>query len=93
MVVIRYHIHGVVAQGGGALTLVLDTHCKTDSQSCGCKLEKRWLSQFQELSEGALSEGHFLLGLQLLAWLVQRKHHGLTLISVLATIIRVIVSG
>ena len=25
---------------GGALTLVLGTHCKTDSRSCGCRLEK-----------------------------------------------------
>ena len=49
--------------GGGALTLVLGTHCKTDSRSCGCKLEKGGLSQTQELSGGGLSEGHFLLGL------------------------------
>ena len=48
-----------VRGGGGALTLVLGTHCKTDSWSCGCRLEKRGLSQTQELSEG----GHFLLGL------------------------------
>ena len=48
---------------GGALTLVLGTHCKTDSRSCGCRLEKRGLSQIPELSEGGLSEGHFLLGL------------------------------
>ena len=27
--------------GGGALTLVLGTHCKTDSWSCGCRLEKK----------------------------------------------------
>ena len=26
---------------GGTLTLVLDTRCKTDSRSCGCRLEKR----------------------------------------------------
>ena len=26
--------------GGGALTLVLGTHCKMDSRSCGCRLEK-----------------------------------------------------
>ena len=49
--------------GGGILTLVLGTHCKTDSWSCGCRLEKRGLSQTQDLSEGGLSEGHFLLGL------------------------------
>ena len=52
--------------GGGALTLVLGTHCKTDSQSCGCRLEIGGLSQTQELSGGGgggLSEGHFLLGL------------------------------
>ena len=49
--------------GGGALTLVLGTHCKTDPQSYGCRLEKRGLSQTQELSGGGLSEGHFLLGL------------------------------
>ena len=42
--------------GGGALTLVLGTHCKTDSRSCGCRLEKGGLSQTQ-------AEGHFLLGL------------------------------
>ena len=49
--------------GGGALTLVLGTHCKTDSRSCGCRLEKGGLSRTQELSGGGLSEGHFLLGL------------------------------
>ena len=36
----------------GALTLVLGTHCKTDSRSCGCRLEKRGLSQTKEFSEG-----------------------------------------
>ena len=61
-----------------------------DSRSCGCRLEKGGLSQTQELSEGGLSEGHFLLGLWLLAWLVQGKHPGLAIISVLATVIRVI---
>ena len=49
--------------GGGALTLVLGTHCKTDSRSCGCRLEKGGLSRTQELSGRGLSEGHFLLGL------------------------------
>ena len=49
---------GLPGGGGGALTLVLGTHCKTDPLSCGCRLEKRGLSQAQELSEG-----HFLLGL------------------------------
>ena len=34
--------------GGGALTLVLGTHCKTDSRSCGCRLEKGGLSLTQE---------------------------------------------
>ena len=72
----------------GALTLVLGTHCKRDSRSCGCRLEKRGLSQTQELSEGGLSEGHFLL-----AWLVQGNHPGIAITSVMATIIRVIVSG
>ena len=47
---------------GGALTLVLGTHCKTDSRSCGFRLEKGGLSLTKELSEGGLSEGHFLLG-------------------------------
>ena len=28
-------------EGGGALTLVLGTHCKMDALSCGCRLEKR----------------------------------------------------
>ena len=79
--------------GGGGLTLVLGTHCKTDSRSCGCRLEKGGLSRTQELSGGGLSEGHFQLGLLLLAWLVQGKHPGLAIISVLATVIRVIVSG
>ena len=79
--------------GGGALTLLLGTHCKTDSRSCGCRLEKGGLSQTQELSGGGLSEGHFLLGLSLVAWLVQGKHPGLAIISVLATVIRVNVSG
>ena len=49
--------------GGGALTMVLGTHCKTDSRSCGCSLEKGELSWTQELSVGGLSERHFLLGL------------------------------
>ena len=49
--------------GGGALTLVLGTHCKTDSRGCGCRLEKGGLSRTQEPSGGGLSEGHFLLGL------------------------------
>ena len=48
--------------GGGALTLVLGTHCKTESQSCGCRLEKRGLSLTQQLSEGELSEGAFPIG-------------------------------
>ena len=43
--------------------------------------------------KGVLSEGHFLLGLWLLVWLVQGKHPGLAIISVLAIAIRVIVSG
>ena len=51
------------ARGRGALTLVLGTHCKTDSWSCGCRLEKGGLSRTQEFSEGGLSEGHFLLEL------------------------------
>ena len=46
--------------GGGALILVLGTHCKTDSWSCGCRLEKRGLSQTQDLSEEGLSEGHLI---------------------------------
>ena len=52
--------------GGWALTLVLGTHCKIakmKSRSCGYRLEKKGQSQTQELSEGGLSEGHFLLGL------------------------------
>ena len=77
--------------GGGALTLVLCTHCKRDSRSCGCRLEKRGLSQTQEPSEegGGAVRGAFPVG----AWLVQGKHSGLAIISVLATVIRVIVSG
>ena len=35
---------GARGWGGGALTLVLGTHCKTDSRSCGRRLEKRGLS-------------------------------------------------
>ena len=54
---------GIEGEGGGPLALVLGTHCKTNSRSCGCRLEKRGLSQTQELSEAGLSEGHFLLGL------------------------------
>ena len=34
-----------------------------------------------------------MLGLYLLAWLVQGKHPGLAIFSVLATVISVIVSG
>ena len=48
---------------GGAVTLVLGTHYKTDSRSCGCRLEKGGLSWTQELSGGGLLEGHVLLGL------------------------------
>ena len=43
--------------GGGVLTLALGTHCKTDSRSCGCRLEKKGLSQTQELSEGGCQRG------------------------------------
>ena len=45
-----------------ALTLVLGINCKMDSQSCGFRLEKKGLSQAQELSEGGLSEGIFCWG-------------------------------
>ena len=57
---------GPVARGGGggALTLVLGTHCKTDSRSCGCRLEKGGGCHGPKNSqEGRRSEGHFLLGL------------------------------
>ena len=63
--------------GGGALSLVLGTHCKTDSRSCGCRLEKRGLSYRPKN----------------MVCLVQGKHPGLAVINVLATGIRVIVSG
>ena len=55
----KFYLRGQWSRGGGHS----GTHCKTDSRSCGCRLEKRGLSQTQELSGGGLSEGHFLLGL------------------------------
>ena len=47
--------------GGGALTLVLGTHCKTDSRSCSCRLEKVGLSRTQQLSGGGC-QGTFPVG-------------------------------
>ena len=66
----------LVAQGGGgALTLVLGTHCKTDSRSCGCRLEKGGLSRTQELSGGGggAVRGAFPVGAVLISLASQRK--------------------
>ena len=80
-------------RGGGALTLFLGTHCKSDSQSCGYRLEKRGLSQTQELSEGGLSEGALPVGAVVVSLASPWMHPGLAMISVLATVIRVIESA
>ena len=66
-------VYVLPASPGGALTLVLGTHCKTDSRSCGCRLEKRGLSQAQELSEGGLSEGEFPIGAVVISLASPRK--------------------
>ena len=58
---------------GGALTLVLGTHCKMDSRGCGCRLEKRGLSQTQQLSEGGLSEGALPVGAVVVSLASPRK--------------------
>ena len=59
--------------GGGALTLVLGTHCKTDSRTCGCRLEKGGLSRTQKLSEGGAVRGVFPVGAVVLSLASARK--------------------
>ena len=74
--------------GGGALTLVLGIHCKTDSWSSGCRVDKRGLSQTQELSEGVLLEGEFPVGAVVVSLGSPRKVSWI-IYSVLATVMRV----
>ena len=59
--------------GGGTHPLVLSTHCTTDSRSCGCRLEKKGLSQTKELSEGRLSEGEYPVGAVVVSLASPRK--------------------
>ena len=64
-----------------------------DSRSCGCRLEKKGLSQTQELSKGpGAVRGAFPVGAVGVSLAVQGKHHGLAIVIVLTTVKRVIVS-
>ena len=83
-------------RGGGALTLVLGTHCKMDALSCDCRLKEKGGGAVMDprtLRRGAV-RGAFPVGAVLVSLaIVQGKHPGLDIISVLATVIRVTVSG
>ena len=59
--------------GGGALTLVLGTHYKTDSRSCGCRLEKRGaVTGPRTLRKGA-ERGAFPVGAVVVSLASRRK--------------------
>ena len=57
----------------GSLTLVLGTHCKTDSRSCGCRLEKRGaVTNPRTLRRGAV-RGAFPVGAVVVSLASPRK--------------------
>ena len=68
-----YHKCQVEDPGGGALTLVLGTHCKTDSRSCGCRLKKRGpVTDPRTLRRGAV-RGAFPVGAVVVSLASPRK--------------------
>ena len=63
--------------GGGALTLVLGTHCKTDYRSCGCRLERGGCHGPKNSQEGAV-RGAFPVGAVVVSLTSPRKASWIT---------------